>query len=109
MTDILDLLLIDSVDMYNAAGTLVYANQACKLDPLSNQEAMTLSGMFDRTRFRMLTDPDLDLSTIRKITVVAAAAYPAGMIARTEGEGQPMPLVSATAHHQETILIKEQH
>jgi len=79
--------------------------------PYTNQEAMTESGVFDRTKFRMLCKPNLTLPQQFRIKVVTSATYPAGMVARSEGEAQkyPKPFTPSACHHIEVSMIKEQH
>lgn len=115
-------LYVDKVKVYSApqgtftaaitSGTsTVYEQILGALLPLSNEEAMTAAGGFDRTRVRFLTAPEYLLEAGQHIEVIESGCYAVGDRFVIEGESQkyPNPLDPRQAHHQEAILVKEQN
>jgi hypothetical protein len=112
MMDVRTLIFRDIANYYEADGTtLLYANEPCLFLHLPPDAQMTPSGAFDRSRCKNLLAADKVIPVGGKVEVVQAAAYDAGDIFVVESASQKAidPRNRATAHHQNLILIKEQH
>lgn len=110
MVDVYDAPTQNNVGIYSGGTTIVAGSALVALLPLSQEEAMTIGGSYDRTRIRLLAEPTLDLQANAKIIVGTSALWPQGKTFGVEGAPQkwPDPINPAAAFMLEAILVERQ-
>ena len=88
--------------------SVLYNDQTIAILPLSNEEAMMVSGIFDRTRPKFLAPSTLLLEARQKVVIVSSPSWATGDTFLIEGDPQKIhnPAVSET--HIEGQLVKQQ-
>lgn len=109
---ILDLVYADAVDIYGSdRETLLHEDAAVAILPQANQEAITVSGVFDRTKPNLLAPPEYSLPAQGIIVIKESGIWEVGdrFVILTEGQKMPDPTDPSQAHHQEAQVQKEQY